>query len=174
MLHGVDPRRVAATTATDAAKFLLRFCAEHGDPLTNLKLQKYLYYAQGWYLAFYNEPLFDDRLEAWVHGPVQPYVYGQLKRFGWDPIAVSEALPPLAEEVELHLIEVHSAYGQFSAWDLERMTHAEAPWREARGGIPDDEPSKAILSHESMRRYFHGRLQEQGSNEGGQGTAEQD
>ena len=61
------------------------------------------------------------------------------------------------------MVEVYEAYAKFSAWDLERMTHAEDPWREARGDLPDDEASNAVIPVESMRRYFSGRLKTQES-----------
>lgn len=146
-------------TAYDVASFLVRFRTEHGDTITNLHLQKYLYYAQGWFLALFDgEPLFDEPLEAWVHGPVQRGIYNRFRGYQWSPISESIDWPDLEGEVKAHLEEVLGAYGHFSAWDLERLSHAEAPWIEARAGIPDDAPSNNVISHESMRRYFVGRL----------------
>lgn len=51
--------------------------------VTNLKLQKLLYYAQGFHLAVYGEPLFEEEIQAWAHGPVIPSVYNRLKRYGY-------------------------------------------------------------------------------------------
>lgn len=157
---------MAKATAYDVASFLVRFRTEHGDTITNLHLQKYLYYAQGWFLAFSGgEPLFDERLEAWVHGPAQPGVYGRFKHYRWNPITEAIDPPALGSDVETHLEEVLNAYGHFSAWDLERMSHVEAPWIEARAGLADDAPSSNVISHESMRRYFVGRLEKHGEAE---------
>jgi uncharacterized phage-associated protein len=58
-----------AYPAHEVAQAFLAFCNEYGDTLTNLKLQKLLYYAQGWYLAMHDEPLFDEPLEAWTLQP---------------------------------------------------------------------------------------------------------
>ena len=151
----------ADSNVRKVADFLVRFCDEHGDAITNLRLQKYLYYAQGWFLAFYDRPLFDEDLQAWVHGPAHPGTYGRFKHNRWQPISDDVGSPELPDIVWDHLVEVHSAYGKFSAWDLERMTHAEEPWREARGNLPEDESSQAVISVESMRRYFLGRLETQ-------------
>ena len=152
----------ADSNVREVADFLVRFCDEHGDVITNLRLQKYLYYAQGWFLAFYDRPLFDEDLQAWVYGPVHPETYRRFKHHSFQPVTGddvgSSELPDIVQD---HLVEVHSAYGKFSAWDLERMTHAEDPWREARGDLPEDEPSTAVISQESMRRYFRGRLETQ-------------
>lgn len=42
--------------------------------MTNMKLQKMLYYQQGLHLAYFGTPLFDEDLEAWMYGPVVPSV----------------------------------------------------------------------------------------------------
>ena len=57
----------AEVDAQEVADFFIKFSNEHGDNLTNLKLQKLLYFAQAWYLVFYKRPLFDNEIQAWVH-----------------------------------------------------------------------------------------------------------
>jgi uncharacterized phage-associated protein len=54
--------------ASEIADYLIAFSHEHGDPVSNLKLQKLLYYAQAWHLALHDEPLFNDRIEAYGDG----------------------------------------------------------------------------------------------------------
>ena len=157
---------MAATTVDSVADFFVWFCHETGGFLSNLELQKYLYYAQGWYLALYDGPLFREPLQAWVHGPAHPATYGRFKHNGWQPIADAIDEPRIPKNVREHLVEVYSAYSKFSGWDLERMTHAEDPWREARGDLPEDESSQAVISKKSMRRYFRGRLKAQEEKEG--------
>ena len=152
-----DPKKgcvMAEITARQAADYFIAFSREAGDPLTNLKLQKLLYYAQGWYLALYGRPLFDERIEAWPHGPVVPPVYGQFKGWGWEPIGGEIRKPFLHIRVKKHLDEIMNVFGIYPAYALERMTHREPPWQDARGGIPLDQPSHAIITHDSMRRYF--------------------
>ena len=48
-------------------------------------------------------------------------------------------------------------YGGMSAYDLEKLAHAEYPWQKARGNLPPDQPSNAILTHADMKEYY-GRL----------------
>ena len=79
-------------TAAKTAECLLAFCNEHGDVLTNLKLQRMLYYVQGWHLGLYGSPLFDEPFEAWIHGPVIPEIYRHYQAFGFNPIE-SDLLP---------------------------------------------------------------------------------
>jgi uncharacterized phage-associated protein len=129
-----------------------------GHPITNLKLQKLLYYAQAWHLAFYGRPLFGERIEAWVHGPVVPPVFGDFKHYGWSPIEPVAIPPSPSAPVRVHVDCVYQTYGGFSANDLERMTHQEDPWKNARNGLPLGAPSKAVISHESMKRYYRSVL----------------
>lgn len=55
---------------------------EAGDTISNLKMQKLLYYAQGHYLAIFDKVLFDDDIEAWKYGPVVKNVYDVFKVYG--------------------------------------------------------------------------------------------
>jgi len=146
---------MAPTSARQVAQYLIFRAQATGDEITNLKLQKLLYYVQGWYLAIYDEPLFDDRLEAWVHGAVQPKVYSLYKQFLWEPITASVPCPKFDDNrIADHIDKVLAHYGKYSARDLERMIHREDPWKKARGGLPEDKPSKALIRHEAMKEYF--------------------
>ena len=69
-----------AYSVQDIAKWILtrnrlEVQTEDGDYISNLKLQKLLYYSQGCFLALRDEPLFDSPIEAWTYGPVVPEVY---------------------------------------------------------------------------------------------------
>lgn len=145
---------MALTTADQVADFFLLYSKEHGDVMTNLKLQKLVYYAQAWYLALYGEALFDDELEAWVHGPVIYSVYSRFSHYRWDPIPFIPEKPKLKPKVINHLKEIYEVFGGFSAFDLERMTHNEDPWNNARVGLPIDQPSCNIISHQDMADYY--------------------
>lgn len=145
---------MAETTAQQVADYIVRFSHEHGDPITNLKLQKLLYYSQAWHLALYDKPLFDDRMEAWVHGPVQPTVYHKYKKFSWNPISDDPGEIVLPLPITAHLDEVMAVYGGMSAYDLERLSHQESPWLKARGDLQKDESSEAVISIEEMRQFY--------------------
>jgi uncharacterized phage-associated protein len=146
------------TTAHSTAAFLIRDSREHGDGLSNLKLQKLLYYSQAWYLALYGKPLFGEDIEAWIHGPVVPCVYGEFKKYSWNPIPALLPAPVLTKKVTGHLKNVSLAYGHLSAYQLETLTHSEKPWLNARKGIPSDKSSHAIISHSDMRSFYRLKL----------------
>jgi uncharacterized phage-associated protein len=149
---------MAETSASCLSLHILGAFLSKGDKINNLKLQKLLYYCQAWYLANYDKPLFGDPIQAWVHGPVVPIVFQAYKFSGWSPIHLEYPAcmggSHLPGHVKAHLDNVLSAYGGFSGWDLERLTHREDPWRIARAGLPPDASSASVISHESMKSYY--------------------
>jgi uncharacterized phage-associated protein len=144
--------------ASTISDFFIAFSHEHGDPLSNLKLQKLLYYAQAWHLAIFDQPLFGEQIEAWIHGPVVVPEYHRFKGWAWQPIAENPEAPKMDETVEQHLNEVMDVYGGMTAYQLEQLTHTEAPWIDARKGVPADEPSNAVISHEQMMNFYRARM----------------
>lgn len=103
---------------------------EGAEYISNLKLQKLLYYAQGCFLAVTDRPLFSDSIVAWQHGPVVESVYHQYKCNGANGIPFEDDFDFskfTAEENDL-LEEVYDTFGQYSAWKLRNMTHEEIPW----------------------------------------------
>lgn len=140
--------------AQEVARYIVGFFQEAGDPVTNLKLQKLLYYVQGWHLALRGKPAYPDRLEAWIHGPVQPGVYGVYKNNKWNPIATDVAAPAFEDDFKALIDEVLAVYGTDSGYELERRTHLEPPWIGARNGIPPDQDCSNVIPQESMAAYF--------------------
>ncbi len=143
----------------DIADYFIWLANETGSFISNLKLQKLVYYAQAWYLALHEEPLFQEDFHAWVHGPIIPPLYQKYKSFGWQPI-LEKATPQLPENVSQFLEEVAKEYFACDAYELEQMTHAEAPWNMARGDIPPDAPSEEVIKKEWMKEYYRASVEE--------------
>lgn len=142
------PVEVFPMTAHDVARYFVSLVDEEaGDSISNLKVQKLLYYAQGFHLAMYEKPLFPDKIKAWMYGPVVPQVYHLYRDHGSDPITVEKVdLEKYPEETRELLDEVYSVYGQFTASKLRNMTHQEPPWR--------DTPQPEEISQEKMKKFF--------------------
>jgi uncharacterized phage-associated protein len=143
----------------NVADYFIWLANETGSFISNLKLQKLVYYAQAWHLALHNTPLFPEDFQAWIHGPVIPALYQKYKLFGWQPI-LKDVKPDLPEDVQAFLDEVAQAYFACDAYELEQMTHAESPWNWARGDIPPDAPSNAVIKKEWMKEYYGSRAEE--------------
>lgn len=134
--------------------YLLCECRERGEMLTNLKLQKLLFYAQAWHLALKEQELFAEDFQAWVHGPVLVSQYHKFKDFKWKPIDVELERPDLGEELNSFLDEIVDVFGSENAVALEIMTHREPPWREARGDLAPHEPGNNYISKKTMAEYY--------------------
>jgi uncharacterized phage-associated protein len=151
---------VIMTTPDKIADFFLKYAAEFGEPLTQLKLQKLAYYAQAWHLALCKKPLFKEDFQAWVYGPALPTLYRKYKRFGYNPIKVPKNLsfPKLNSETRSFLEEVYRKYGKLEASQLVRLIHSEEPWKNARKCLEADESCKSIISKKSMQKYYSSLL----------------
>ncbi|EFC78872.1 type II toxin-antitoxin system antitoxin SocA domain-containing protein [Parafrankia sp. EUN1f] len=118
------------------------------------RFQKLVYYSQAWHLALQGSVLFPNEVQAWVDGPVVRALYEQHRRrtsvSSW-PSGDPRRLQPASKQ---HVDWVLATYGSFSGDELSRMTHAEAPWRLARGGIPDDYSSDAAIDNKMMMDYY--------------------
>lgn len=135
-----------------AEYFLTCVHPEDDEAMSNLKLQKLVYYAQGFHLAIHGEPLFEEEIEAWTHGPVVPELYHHYKQYGGGAIPWPEDFDSakFGEETLELLDEVYQVMGQFSAWKLRCLTHEEPPWTCTAQGD--------VISLKLMEDYFKTQL----------------
>jgi len=138
-----------------------------------MKVQKLVYFAHGWYLAFTGRPLINEPVEAWRFGPVIPSLYHALKNYGssqveesltddpWDFFLGSDEVQrpsiddgpdpqenALAKQIVKRVWEV---YGGFTAIQLSNLTHNEdAPWMET----PGRDKKHTVIDQEKIREYF--------------------
>jgi len=150
----VNFKEVIMAQINDVAEcFLYLDDTNDGDGVSNLKLQKLAYYAQGFYSAIFGKPLFDNVISAWSHGPVVSDLYHSYKQFGSNRIPVPPNFDVSSldnEEFEL-LEEVFEVFGQYSAWKLRNMTHEESPWL-------NHEVNAGAIPLTEMTEYFKNRL----------------
>jgi uncharacterized phage-associated protein len=134
--------------------FLCLQDSDCGDYISNLKLQKLCYYAQGFSLALTNERLFDNDIEAWQHGPAIPELYNKYKQYGAGALPISEEFrfDGMKERCGDLLGEIYQKYGQYSAWRLRDMTHCEPPWLNAR------RHKQRVITDADMTGFFKTRL----------------
>ncbi len=146
------------TTAQNVADFFLfKSDPEIGDIMSNLKLQKLVYYAQGFHLAMYDTPFFDDDIEAWEHGPVISELYHKYKTHGASGITRPEKYPDVFSKKQKKLLdEIHEIIGQYSAWKLRNQTHSEPPWKKVKDNIY----SSRVISRSDMKKYFKTRIRD--------------
>lgn len=139
----------------DVARYILDKC---GGQMSAMKLQKLVYYSQGWHLVFDGEPLFDSPIEAWANGPVVRDLYRQHRGLF---VVVTDAFPAQRElsQYEKDTIDaVLDAYGDLDAHELSNLTHSEKPWIEAREGIPEGARANSVISTATMMEFYQGIL----------------
>lgn len=142
----------AKYTALDIANWFIlhnKVFVDEGvaDNITNLKLQKLLYYAQGVFLAATDRPLFREDILAWQYGPVVEEVYQKFKVYGANGIVLDVyEIPDISKEDVMLLKQVYDVFGKYSAIGLMNMTHSERPWKET--GI------NSVINQNLIKDYF--------------------
>jgi len=104
------------------------------------------------------EPLFPEDFQAWANGPVCPPLFRQHQGcFFVSKENISQRLlssEPLTDDEKDTIKKVLEHYGDWEPYELREQTHSEDPWRNARGGIPEDAPYSSLISKESMGEYY--------------------
>jgi uncharacterized phage-associated protein len=128
--------------------------------MTNMKVQKLLYYSQSLHLALYDEPLFDEVIQAWRYGPVCPPAYRFYSEFEAKqlPIPGQELLLQIPDEKKKLLEEIWRYFGGYHAYRLSDMTHVEFPWKKARKGLPSHASSTETILLEDMKALGYQKL----------------
>jgi uncharacterized phage-associated protein len=137
-------------TAHDVAKYILKKLG----PTSAMKLQKLVYYCQAWSLVWDEKPLFKNRIEAWVSGPVIPDLYHLHKggfllkdwRLGSIKILTSSEQETIDAVLEF--------YGQKTAQWLSELTHRERPWLDARIGLGDNDRGGNEIPLSALHEYY--------------------
>lgn len=159
----INSSREATQTAHDLAAYIVGAFAPHG--LGTLKLQKLMYYAQGWHLGFLDVPIFEDRMEAWKHGPVLPGIYQSHK-------ATSEVVEwpegnasRIAGDTKRLVDTVLNTYRGKSGWALREQTHDEDPWVNAWAASNQGARRAQPISQDAIKEYFAAEVAKLRSNQ---------
>lgn len=138
----------------------IAYVFEKLEEVTPLMLQKLLYFIQGVYSALYGRPIFAEDCRAWIHGPVFPEVYDLFRDFRYNPIddarfaLIEGTADALTEEEKKAIDLVVNTFGMYGGKVLERITHNEDPWKNARKGYGEGVPSSELLPKDSIMKYY--------------------
>lgn len=158
-----------AYNVLDVCRHVINYSNNKDYGISNLKLQKILYFIQAYFLICTNAPCFLERIEAWDLGPVVPEAYREYKQFGsgdiptvthivvfdedniWDSI-IREYKDDIITDTDKVLIEaVVDKFSDYSATDLVSITHRQAPWKRVYQRGRNNE-----ITLDSIKEYFHG------------------
>lgn len=110
------------------ANYFIKKAKENNENLTPMKLIKLCYIAHGTCLAYFGQPLFEDRIEAWKYGPVIPTLYREFKKYGnshideyYVPVEDSKISLPEEEDIDTKFI-LDAAWNKFGSWSGEELS----------------------------------------------------
>lgn len=128
------------------------FLSKNHD-LTDIQIQKLVYYAYSWYMVKNNgEKLFEEQSQAWIHGPVFRTLFDSMKDY--KKFSDISEIENIDKDITNFLDVIYSIYGRFSGNELEKMTHSETPWIKARNGLMPHESSQNIISDEDILECY--------------------
>lgn len=136
----------------DVARYIIWYCKEQGYTISNLKLQKILYFVQAEFLVSRGEPCFYEEIEAWDFGPVIPEVYHEFKIYGSSAIPRSEAKNSnilILNRDKCMIDDMVDECANYSASYLVEVTHNQDPWNDVY-----EKYCNNIISKESIKEYF--------------------
>lgn len=147
-------------SANDIATFILCWFASRDKNITNLKLQKLLYFCEAYYMNLTGKSqLFDDNFNALTYGPVALNVYNRYKSFLNHPIVINQDEcrdidnPDVKQSVE----KTCEFFGNFSSSYLVALTHLKnSPWNKVwhKNGETSNYGKDGIISKEETKSWF--------------------
>ncbi len=148
------PRSMPAKyCAEQIADYLLVNCID--KEMTNLKLQKLLYYCQYWHMAFYREVLFSDPIEAWEHGPIIRAVYHKYRNYKrLEAIPVPTSAPTLDENAVKTIDKVLDSYGSVDTDWIMSYSSSGTLWFRHYYGVSTYEEWHAEAQPKVGQRYY--------------------
>lgn len=143
---------------------LSNYILKHYGPMSHLKLQKLLFYCDAYHLAYFDTQLIEDEFEAWVHGPVSRKVFKNLadksilySDLEYSPIqdmdedAIFESLNSSQKELITSVLQLLHTWTGFQ---LEKATHRETPWIQAREGYGEADKCSVHINKETTRVFY--------------------
>lgn len=114
--------------------YLASLFIKDGKPITQLQIQKLMYFFEAYYMNVKNvDKLYDCNFNAWMFGPVAIPLYKEYKNFGEFSIELTEEKIKIGEQISKDkkkmLEEIYSIFGRLNANQLVNLTHLEgSPW----------------------------------------------
>ena len=145
--------------ATSMAEKIALYIVCTRENITNLFLQKMLYYVKGISILFNDgKSIIPEPCEAWKYGPVFTDVYEKYKKYKKDEIVLSvssDYVEQLLTEKEKRITDyVLNTFGIYNLWFLKDLTHCEEPWINARKGLDEGDACHNKMSDEVIKEYF--------------------
>lgn len=154
-MPGITKTTQPTCSANDVAQYFIYLASKANkegevEGVTNLKLQKILYFAQAYYLAKLDRELFEEDIQAWQFGPVIPSVYSRYKQHGNRAIIELSDGSKIPEKDKEILEGIWDTFGRYTASRLVDIVHAHSPWKEAY--VPGKKNS--VITKQTLKDYY--------------------
>lgn len=162
-----QPPKVPPRDPRAVANLLLDIAADDQIAVGHVKLQKLLYFAHGFYLNRFGQPLVSGHFEAWKHGPVHPAVYRAFSDAGCKAITframkedilagTTELVAPAGDRDCIRAVtQVVRNMGAMNDWALVELSHAPGgPWAEVVEKMAAGLAFGARIEHDVIRSLF--------------------
>ena len=138
-------------SAIAVANYIIEYEHSKDRMISNLKLQKLLYFVQARFFIEYGQPCFDDRIEAWSFGPVVVNVYHTYKIYGSLDITKLQGgvVGNISSEHQAIINEELESYSYTPVYEMVDITHHQTPWVYAKRNQFNNE-----ITHESIKQFF--------------------
>lgn len=153
----------------DIARYVINYCNNNNKHISNLKLQKILYFIQAGFYMNKGSECFEEEIEAWKYGPVIPEVYHEFKQYGSTSIPyISEYLDfsegifnckkvtyddDIIDDSDKVLInQLIDECNKYTASQLVDITHKQDPWLESY-----EDGMNNVIDKLSLQKYFRGK-----------------
>ena len=132
------------------SNYIIKYCMEKEYKITNLRLQKILYYVQGYFFKAYDQPAFLEEIVAWPYGPVVPEAYYNFCSFGRDDLCLYENIEydfsSISKEEKKYINTIVDICSSISVTELVNKTHSEEPWKTTQ--------ERTIIDFEKIAGFF--------------------
>lgn len=155
------------------ANYIIEFCADNDMEISNLKLQKVLYYVNARSLVELGTPIFSDKIQKWQYGPVIPKVYHEFKEYGAFPLtrdAISQQIVTLDTSSDTFAVTVQEYdsgdiehtdiiddtirhLDSYDSFRLVELTHEHEIWKKDEYKIKNG-TRNISYTDEEIREYF--------------------
>ena len=148
MMHSSLPEPFA--NAADIANYLL---TKSSDGMSQLKMQKILYFCQAGSLAWTGRPMFGETIEAWINGPVVVDFWNAHRYQGWIS-TVSDAKDLFDPTARAICDSIYARYGEYEAWRLRDLSLEQQPWKDARKGFSEHNRVNVPIDTTLMLKHY--------------------
>ena len=134
----------------DVCKYIINYSNKKGYGVSCLKLQKLLYFIQGYFMIIKDEPCYHEKIEAWDFGPVVPLAYQEYKQYASTDIpSVNFQNDSILKEDKTLMANMIDIFANHTAEDLVAITQKQEPWKNVYSKYQTNE-----ITTDSLKEYF--------------------